>query len=623
VERNQLLAIVVIVVVIAGAGVAFIFLQQPTKPPENTLIWETIGNPDYLDPHVDYETFGSWICYNVYETLYTYPWDSANTAASVPLLASGPAVITNGGLNITIPLRTGVTFQDGTPFNASCVKWNIERAVKIFYLDGPVWMVIEPLKGGLAVEDAAYGSGTSSQAFKDAFDNWTAHSGAINVIDETHIQFCLSKPYAPFIAAITYEVGAMISPTFAIAHATDSSYATWAGYGVDYGEYQNYMSDHTCGTGPYEVTKWVPDQYIRLDINPNYWRADSDTSTGAGSLKTIFIKTNEDVNGRILNLKAGTTDGCYWPTTNAKQIWDSATSTSLDSNIVVQTGGKTYDVMFFGFNMGVYNTTQGQSISSPFADLNFRLAASYAFDYDTFLSAAVNGFGQQARGPIPQGMFGYNATAYANINFNLTKAVEYWNLALQNSSLVDTLNTMGDTLTIYYNSGNTVREQGSLLLADGLTNMTKDANAASQTGAGLTKAMTFQTQALEWSNYLDHIRNRQMPIFFVGWAPDYADPDDYVFPFCDAGGTYALRIGFNNTEVNNYYSLAKTATNQTLRMEYYNKINDICAAQAPYLWAYQAVEFTCYRAWLHGDGLIYNPMHDQYFYNMYKDYGTT
>jgi peptide/nickel transport system substrate-binding protein len=116
VERNQLLAIVVIVVVIAGAGVAFIFISQPTRPPENTLIWETIGNPDYMDPHVDYESFGSWITNNVYETLYTYPWNSAVTDPSVPLLAASAPIMSADGKNYTISLRTGITFQDGTPF---------------------------------------------------------------------------------------------------------------------------------------------------------------------------------------------------------------------------------------------------------------------------------------------------------------------------------------------------------------------------------------------------------------------------------------------------------------------------------------------------------------------------
>jgi peptide/nickel transport system substrate-binding protein len=613
VERNQLLAIVVIVVVVAGAGVAFVFMQQPTRPPEDTLIWETIGNPDYMDPHVNYESFGSWVQYNIYETLYTYPWDSAVTDPDVPLLAESAPVLTDGGKNITIALREGITFHDGTPFNASCVKWNVERAMKIFYPDGPVWMLAEPLKGGAAVEAAAFGAGPSDPSFAAAFDDWVENSGAIEVIDDYTIRFVLEEPYVPFIAAMTYEVGAMMSPSYAIAHASDAAWATWEDYGVDYGEYENPMTTQTCGTGPYMLTEWVPDQFIQLDQYDEYWR--TSTSPNAGAIQTVFIKTNEDVNGRSLNLRTGTIDGCYWPTTNALDIWSNVTETSTDENIFVSTGGYSYTVIFFGFNMGQINMTQGAVLDvkeSPFKWLNFRRAASWAMDYDAFLSAALNGFGVQGQGCIPIGMFGHNGSAY-NWEYNITAAVEEWNLAMNEPGFVDALNAMDNSLTLYYNSGNTVREQGCLLLADGLTTMWADSNANT---TGLDADMSVTTQALEWSNYLDHIREKRMPIFFVGWAPDYADPDNYVFPFAYHYGTYAQRISYNSTDVNNWYELAKTETDPEVRKDYYNLIQERLAEDAPYLWMYQPTEFRTWRAWLHGDGLVYNPMHQVYFYHV-------
>ena len=618
-ERNQLLAIVVIVVVVAGAGVAFVFMQQPSRPPENTLIWETIGNPDYMDPHVNYESFGSWVQYNIYETLYTYPWDSAVTDPDVPLLAESAPVLTDGGKNITIELREGITFHDGTPFNASCVKWNVERAMKIFYPDGPVWMLAEPLKGGAAVEAAAFGEGPSSPEFAEAFDDWVADSGAIEVIDDYTIRFVLEEPYTAFVAAMTYEVGAMMSPSYAIAHASDAAWASWEDYGVDYGEFENPMTTQTCGTGPYMLTEWVPDQFIELDLYTEYWR--TSTSTNAGALEKIFIKTNEDVNGRSLNLRTGTTDGCYWPTTNALDIWSNTTGESTDENIFVSTGGYSYTVIFFGFNMGVINMTTGTTLDvkeSPFQWLNFRRAASWAMDYEAFLSAALNGFGVQGKGCIPIGMSGHNDSAY-NWEYNLTAAVEEWNFAMEDPEFADSLNELDNSLTLYYNSGNTVREQGCLLLADGLTAMWTHADANT---TGLDDDMTVTTQALEWSNYLDHIREKRMPIFFVGWAPDYADPDNYVFPFAYHVGTYAQRISYNNSEVNALYLLAKTETDIPTRNGYYSQIQEILAEDAPYLWMYQPTEFRTWRAWLHGDGLVYNPMHQVYFYHMYKTYPT-
>jgi peptide/nickel transport system substrate-binding protein len=583
---------------------------------EDTLIWETIGNPDCLDPHVNYESFGAWVLYNVYETLYTYPWDSSSTAPSICLLAASQPVVSADGLNYTITLREGISFHDGTPFNASCVKWNVERAMKIFYLDGPAWMIAEPLVGGSVVETIAYNDGPRSPQFKSAFDSWVTTSNAIVVLDEYTIRFRLEEPFAPFISAMTYEVGAIISPSYAITHATDASYATWAGYGVDYGEFDNYMSMHTCGTGPYMLSNWIPDEYIELRLYDGYWR--TSTSIGAGSIETVFIRTNEDYANRSSNLMTGKVDGVYWPTMNARDIWDPDAQESLSPNIHVSTGGASYVVTFFGFNMGVFNLLDDTSITSPYANKDFRMCSSFAFDYNAFMTAGLNGFGIKAEGPIPYGMFGYNASSY-KAYYNITSAVEYWNAAMNDPVFVQTLQDMDYTIIFYYNSGNIPREQGCMILADGLSTVV--ANPSANT-TGLVN-MRFTVQALEWSSYLDAIRNRYLPIFFVGWSPDYADPDDYVFPFCYHLGPYAQRIAYNNSLVNEYFLLARAEGNFDTRMHYYNLINDQLAEDAPYLWIYQATEFRTWGVWVHGDGLLYNPVHNEYFYHMYKTFNET
>jgi len=490
--------------------------------------------------------------------------------------------------------------------------------MKIFYPDGPVWMLAEPLKGGVAVEDAAFGNGPSSAAFIAAFDNWVATSNSIIVMDDYVIRFVLADPYPAFIAALAYHIGVMMSPSYAIAHATDAADATWDHYGVAYGEFDNYMVNHMCGTGPYMLSDWIPDQYIELDLYTHYWR--TSTSTNAGSLERIFIKTNEDFNGRSLNLRTGAIDGCYWPITNALDIWSPVTEMSTDPDIFVSTGGFSYSYACMGFNMGDINLGTESTpdfVYSPFYCVNFRRAASWALDYNAFMSAALNGFGAQGKGPIPIGMFGHNGTAY-NWQYNLTAAVEEWNNALTDSDFVNALNQLDNIITFYYNSGNTVREQFCLLLADGLNAMCTHPGAADQIAAGLDTEMTFTTQALEWSNYLDHIRNKQMPLYFCGWSPDYADPDNYLYPLVYCLGTYAQRICYNNSDVNMWYLQQKTETDLGARIKLLNLIQETVAEDVPYIWLYQSTEFRTWGTWVYGDGLVYTPMHDLYFYHIYK-----
>ena len=630
-ERNQLIAIVVIVIVVAGAGVAFIFMSGPSRPTEDTFVFETIGNPQFLDPHADYENYGGYVFYNVYETLYSPPFGSDSTATEDlrPNLAASAPVISADGLNYTIALRQNVLFQDGTPFNASCVQWNVYRAAKMFYLDGPWWMVAEVLKDALPVEDAAFGS--DPQAFIDAFDDWVAAGEAVIVVDEFTIKFVLEEAYDYFMPILTYTVNAMMSPTYVLANA-EEGFTTWDSYGVDYAQDPitdpNYMVTHTCGTGPYMVTEWLPDQYIHLVLNEDYWRA-HEVPAYAGSIKHVYLRTNEDVTGRLLNLRAGTSDAVMVPRTNAQDVFNNVTDTSLyPDDIYLAKEGYGYGLTFMGFNLYQVNTTVGTWYDSPFQNLNMRRCTSFAFDYNAFLAAAVQGFGFRAdSGPIPLGLLGYNTTAFLDIQYNITRAVEEWNIAVQDSDFVDYMHGVltdtgtaaPDTIQLYYNSGNTEREQACLLVKDGLERVFAhdDADMTDFTGG-----VSVTIQALEWSNYLAHGRYRQMMLFFVGWGPDYPDPDNFIFPFGYSRGTNGYRIRYNNTDVDAWYLEAKTATG-TERENIYGRILQAMADDYPYLWTYQQGELRVWRTWVHGTGLKWNPLsgvYSFYFFHMYKDY---
>jgi peptide/nickel transport system substrate-binding protein len=585
----------------------------------NVLIWETIGNPEYLDPHTDYESFGSWISFNVYETLFTYSWDTADTSPSVPLLAES-VDISADGLNYTFTLRQGITFHDGTPFNASCVRYNIERGMAIFDTWGPIWMLAEPLLGGQAVEDAAFEYGEGSTQHEGNFTEWqaanAAGTGALIVMDTYTIRMRLAYPYAPFIAALTYAVGAQMSPTWVEANG-----------GVVIGEHNTYVDEHTCGTGPYMVTEWTPDDRIVLSLNENYWRADETEVAiaplaNAGSIDTVIIKTNEDTSTRILNIQAGESDGVYWPTASAQLIYNNVTGPSGDGTLKSKIDGLklwagegTYNVMFLGFNMNPTINQSNTITQSPFTDINVRKALSYAFNYSVYIDSVLNGFGLQLQGPIPQGLFGHDDDLFM-YEYNLTAAVEYWNLAMA-AGLDDVWANNSYSLEIYYNSGNDNRELASLMMKDGI-----DAIIAHPDSTDPSSDLTITVQGLEWASYLYQVRNRQLPIFFLGWMPDYADPDNYIGPFVKSTGTYPLRIGlgisegWNATYVDGLINEAAQTADEQDREDLYYEIQELIVDQVAFLWVYQEANFHVEHEDVYG--YVFNPMHDEYFYHYYK-----
>ncbi|HEY8529389.1 MAG TPA: ABC transporter substrate-binding protein [Paenibacillaceae bacterium] len=148
-------------------------------------------------------------------------------------------------VTLVLHLRKGVTFHDGTPFNAEAVKFNIERT-------NAEGSLVSELKSVQSVE----------------------------VVDEHTVKLHLSKPDASIIAALTDRGGMMVSP------------AAVKKYGDDFPQ-------HPTGAGPYKVVKHVNGQEIVYERYENYWNPDE------VYLDRIIISIIGEENSRINALKTG------------------------------------------------------------------------------------------------------------------------------------------------------------------------------------------------------------------------------------------------------------------------------------------------------------------------------
>lgn len=623
--RSRVYATVLIIVIVVGGITILPFLLIGDQLPVNTLVIETIGNPDSMDPHVNYERFGSNLHFNIYETLYTFPWGSNNTEPSVPLLAAAAPSVSSDGIQYNITLRQGVIFHDGTPFNASCVKWNIERAVKMFETHGPVWMILQPLDGGIEVETAAFEEGTHSVQFRNAFDNWIENSNAMVVLDTYTIQFNLRCPFAPFISALTYSIGSMMSPTYVLTNPNSDPGPMHSHWGVDYGGSDTYMNNHTCGTGPYMLTEWRPNEFVRMDIFDDYWRADATEvviapPSYAGAIETVIYKTNEDTTGRIQNLRAGLADSVFWPIANAYEVYVNETKMSNDPDLYVSTSGLSYTLMAMAFQFDRVNISRDgvlKEVESPFRFRELRKCFAYAFDYQEAIDRVVGGWGVQAKGFIPQGMFGHNSTPWQE-RYNMDDAVAWWNQAMNQPGFVDVINSLEGYIDFYHGTGNIIR-----IWAYRLMQAFNDVVAhASANLTGIDPAPQIRVNQVEWATYLDKLDNGEMFIWLIGWAPDYADPENFALPFVYSQGPFMKDSGYHNPLVDDLIIDAKESTSSNERLQLYSQIQEIVAYDQPCVYLYQSREFRVYRSWLRGSGLSWNPMHEYYWYHIYKSLET-
>lgn len=131
--------------------------------------------PDALDPTTAATYVGRIVFANMCEKLY----DTGPGLNVVPQLAAAMPQITNGGKTYTIALRTGIRFNDGTPFNAAAVKTTLEH-----YLTDP--------QSARASELAAVKS--------------------VQVAGPSTVRLQLKYPYAPLTAILADRSGMVLSP---------------------------------------------------------------------------------------------------------------------------------------------------------------------------------------------------------------------------------------------------------------------------------------------------------------------------------------------------------------------------------------------------------------------------
>jgi peptide/nickel transport system substrate-binding protein len=202
-------------------------------------------DPDILDPDQS-RTFVGRI---VYASMCDKLVDITPDLEIVPMLATGWE-FDEDGTELTMTLREGVTFHDGTPFDAEAVAANLDRSKNL--------------------EESRRKSEVAS------IDSW-------EVVDPTTIRITLSAPDATLLAQLADRAGMMLSPT------------AFSETGADFG------LNPVCA-GPYAFQERVQQDRIVLSKYDDYWNADD------YAFETVTFLPIPDTTVRLANLRAGDLD---------------------------------------------------------------------------------------------------------------------------------------------------------------------------------------------------------------------------------------------------------------------------------------------------------------------------
>lgn len=239
-RRTLMAATLAVATSIAGltTGTPYAAAQQQG----GNLVYATGTDAQTLDPQFVTDVPTSRVVMHIHETL-VYPDDQGEMQG---VLAESWEISEDGKI-WTFKLREGVTFHDGTPFNAEAVKYTFDR-----------------------IMDDATGSPRKSA---------TNSIESVTVIDDMTVEFVTKTPFAPFLAQLSAYNLAILSPTAAKEA------------GEDY-------SQNPVGTGPFKFASWSPGESVTLERYDEYWGEPA-------KLDTLEIRVVPEDSARVLMLLSG------------------------------------------------------------------------------------------------------------------------------------------------------------------------------------------------------------------------------------------------------------------------------------------------------------------------------
>lgn len=316
------------------ADVTSVTLDGRTIEEGGDLVMALSAEPDVLDPTTSSSLYTRYVMETMCEKLY----DIDESGEIVPMLATELPEVSDDGRTVTFPVREGVQFADGTPFDAEAVKTSIERH--------------------LTKEDS------SRRSELGPVEEVTA-------LDDSTVEITYETPFAPLTAVLADRAGMIMSPT-ELEKAGD-----------DFGE-------HPVCVGAFKFVERVPQTSITVERDPLYYDADN------VHLDTITYRIITDASIRSANLRSGDVQ-----VADSLSTQDLAELESADGVGLLEVGSLGYQAMTVNVgNTDGVGAPPGE-IDTPIAtDPRVRQALSMAVDREQLVKSVFNDRYDPACSPI-------------------------------------------------------------------------------------------------------------------------------------------------------------------------------------------------------------------------------
>ncbi|MBO9096785.1 MULTISPECIES: ABC transporter substrate-binding protein [unclassified Rhizobium] len=225
-----------------------------------TLNYGRYADSLFLEPVLNDANVDIWVLSNLYDTLLLPTDDGKGVQAGL----ASTWKLADDGLSVTLTLRDGIKFSDGTPITPQDVAWSLKRAAKP---DNGEWTFIVGSIGDVTTEG-----------------------------DKTVVIKLKNTDPAILTALTVFNTGIMPQKAFEAAAGTTEA------------EKAKAFAEHPIGSGPFMLKSWDRGSTMKLVRNPYYWGMGEDGKP-LPYLDGINFEVIPDDATRILKLSSGELDG--------------------------------------------------------------------------------------------------------------------------------------------------------------------------------------------------------------------------------------------------------------------------------------------------------------------------
>lgn len=243
---------------------------------DTTFIFGASSDPSSLDPAFANDGESFRVSRQIFEGLVGV---APGTADPAPLLAESWKQ-SEDGLSYTFQLKEGVTFHDGTDFDAEAVCFNFDRQ--------------NDFVGIAQSESLSYYWGKLMRGYADT---GTSIYRGCEASGANEVTISLTQPYAGFIPALSLPSFSIQSPTALEKYDADSVGGT-----SEAPTLSEYATSHPTGTGPFAFDSASPGESVTLTAYDGYWGAQ-------GQVQQVIFRVIGDTTARRQALQSGDIDG--------------------------------------------------------------------------------------------------------------------------------------------------------------------------------------------------------------------------------------------------------------------------------------------------------------------------